>query len=309
MKNVLVTGAATPLGRRVLHSLRGSEGVEHLVGLESELSSDWIAGAELVPLPSEHRDLVALLAEQPIDTVIHCSMVPDRNGSRAAPSEARVIETMHLGAAVASPECSVRSWVIVSSSDVYPVDSHAPLLHRETHALDGDEEGPAASLRESEDYARDVAARRPHLDVAILRLQQLVGSGVRSPMAALLGEPVLPQVIGFDPPIQMLALEDAVDALVFAARVELAGIYNVASAGLIRMSEIVKSLGRRALPVLPFEAAGILGGMARRLGIPHVPEGLLPTLRFGNGLDTRKLAKAGFEPGYDQDDCLASLGR
>lgn len=309
MKNVLVTGAATPLGRGVLHHLRGHEGIEHLVGLEPETSSDWVAGAELVRFPSEHRELVGLLAEQPIDTVIHCDMAPDRSGSQATASEARVVETMRLGAAVASPDSSVRSWVIASSSSVYPIGSQGPLLYRETHELDGALDGPAASLREAEDYARDVAARRPHLDVAILRLQQLVGPKVRSPMGALLDQPVLPRVIGYDPPIQLLALEDAVEALVFAARLELAGVYNVASAGLVRMSEIVRALGRRSLPVLPFEAAGLLGAMARRAGVPHVPEGLLPTLRFGNGVDTHKLASAGFAPGYDQDDCLAALRR
>ena len=109
MKNVLVTGADTTLGRALLRQLRTHEGVEHLVGAEPIASSDWLDGAELVPLPGDHRDFVSLLCHYPIDTVIHCGLAPDRSGGRGAPCEARVIDTMRLGAALASPDVSVRS--------------------------------------------------------------------------------------------------------------------------------------------------------------------------------------------------------
>ena len=303
MKNVLVTAATSPLGLGVIRRLRRRDGVEHIVGLEPSVSSDWIEEAELVATPSDHGEMLSLLAQYPIDTVIHCGAVPDRTGTTSRPREARVIETMRLGAAVADRESSVRSWVIASSSDVYPTSSQAPLLHEERGALDGRDGTPAAGVLEAEDYARDVADRRPHLNVAILRLQQLVGDHLRSPMAALLAQPVLPSVIGFDPPIQLLDVEDAVDALAFAAQLELAGVYNVASAGTTRLSTLADILGKRSLPVLPLEAPRPLVPLARRLGIPHVPEGLLPVLQFGHALDTHKLSSASFSPTHDQTSC------
>ncbi len=304
MKNILVTGASTPLARALLVWLRRVDGVEHLVGVEPHATSNWIDGVELVALPADHQDLVQLLCQFPIDTVIHCDLAPDRNGSRETPHEARVVETMRIGAALAHGDTSVRSWVLASSSDVYPVSSHAPLLHRESGDLDASETGLAASLREAEDYARDVATRRPHLNVAVMRLQQLVGEAVRSPMTALLRQPVLPRLAGFDPPIQMLAIRDAVRALSFAARLELAGVYNVASVGTTRMSEAIRTLGRLSVPLLPLETPPVLRGWVRRLRAPHVPDGMLPTLRYGHALDTGKLAAAGFDPEYDQAACL-----
>ncbi len=307
MKNILVTGAGAPLGRAMLRHLRNLAGVEHIVGVEPTTSSDWVDGAELIASPRDQRAFVDLLAEYPIDTVIHCGLAPDRGGRVATPSEARVIDTMRLGAALASPDVSVRAWVIASSSGVYPVDSHAPLLQREDSALDTSEGTPAASIREAEEYARDVASRRPHLNVTLLRLQHVVGPGVRSPMTELLDQPVLPRVVGYDSPLQLLALDDAVRALSFAAELELAGVYNVASTGTVRMSEAIRTLGRTALPVLPFEAGGALGDLARRFGVPHVPGGMLPVLRFGHALDTSKLAAAGFSPEHDQAGCLALL--
>ena len=306
MKRVVVTGASSPLGHRVLERLRRLDGTERIVGVEPAASSKHMPGVELLSFNADHRDLVDFLCTNQIDTVIHCGMAPDRSGGLTEAREAKVIDTMRLGAVLASDEVPVRSWVVASSSSVYPVSSRAPLLHREDSETDDDESSPATSLLEAEEYVRDVAARCPHLNAAILRLQQLVGEGVRCPMSPVLEQPILPSVIGFDATIQLLSIEDAVRALVFAARVELAGVYNVASLGMLRMSEVARELDRPSLPVLPLEA-GLLAPVARMARIPHVPSRMLELLRFGHALDTSKLAAAGFAAEYDQAACLATL--
>lgn len=306
MHNAMVTGAHTPLGRRVLEELRHCSGLEHIAGVEPIAGSEPMQGVELVSFKSDHRDLVEYLISNRIDTVLHTDMAPDRDGGHCEALEARVIETMRLGAAIAHAESPVRSWVVASSSTVYPVGSQAPLLHREDGQVDAAEGTLAASILEAEDYARDVASRCPHLDVAILRLQQLVGDGIDSPISALLGQPILPSVIGFDAALQLLSIEDAVRALVFAARLELAGVYNVASVGMIRMSEVTRELNRFGFPVIPLEFPR-LASLARRFGFPHVPKGMLDLLCFGHALDTSKLLSAGFEPKYDQAACVATF--
>lgn len=306
MRNVLVTGADAPLGRMLLEHLRGREGVEHLVGVQPATGTDWIDGVELLTLGADHRDLVGFLADNQIDTVVHCGLAPDRNGSSAGRSEARVVDTMRLAGAVTNPNVSVAAWVVASSSAVYALGSQAPLLQREDGEIERSDWTPAASLLEAEDYVRDVATRAPHINVSILRLQHLVGEGVRSPLASVLTQPWVPSVMGYDASVQLLAAKDAVRALAFAAEFELAGIYNVASAGTVRFSEAIRAVGRRTLPLLPIEA-GPFGSIARRIGVPHVPDGMLGTLRFGHALDTSKITSAGFHPEYDQAACLASL--
>ncbi len=306
MKAVVVTGASSPLGQRVVEALRRLDDTDRIFGVEPAASAKYMEGVELLSFGEDHRDLVEFLCTNQIDTVIHCGMAPDRSGRGAEAREARVIDTMRLGAVLASDDVPVRSWVVASSSAVYPVTSRAPLLHREDSATDDDESSLAASLLEAEEYVRDVAARCPHLNTAILRLQQLVGKGVRSPLSPLLDQKILPSVIGFDAILQLLAVEDAVRALVFAARVELAGVYNVASQGMLRTSELARRLGRPSLPVLPLET-GLLTPLARLARIPHVPSGLLDLLRFGHALDTSKIAAAGFVAEYDQAACLETL--
>ena len=306
MRNVLVTGASDPLGRQLAERLRGRPGVERVVGVEPAASHEWVEGVELVAFDADHRELVAFMRDYQIDTVLHCGLAPDRSGRGLGGRDARVIETMRLGAAIVHPDVAVTTWVVASSTSVYPTSSKSPLMHRENGAA-GDADGtPAASLLEAEDYVRDVARRAPHVNVSILRLQELAGRGITGPLTSLLAQPRLPSVLGYDALVQLLAADDATSALLFAAEIELAGVYNVASAGSIRWSDAVRAMGRPALPVLPVEA-GPFETLARRVGAPHVPAGLLGTLRFGHAVDTGKLASAGFEPEFDQAACLAAL--
>jgi UDP-glucose 4-epimerase len=322
MRNAMVSGAHTPLGRQLLERLRRCDGLERIVGVEAIVSSKHsprhananrnarahapMEGIELVTFDDDHRGLLEFLISNHIDTLLHCDMAPDRTGDPCEALEAKVIDTMRLGAAIAHDGSPVQSWVVASSTAVYPSSSQAPLLVREDGAVDAPEGTLAASILEAEDYARDVAVRRPHLNVAILRLQQLVGVGIHSPISALLRQPILPSLLGFDASLQLLSIEDAVRALEFAARLELAGIYNVASVGTIRMSNVARELDRFAFPLIPLEFPW-LAPLARRLGVPHVPKGMLELLCFGNAVDTAKLAGAGFEPQYDQAACLATL--
>ena len=181
-----------------------------------------------------------------------------------------------------------------------------PLLQPEDAETDSPDREPAASLLEAEGYARDLAARAPHLCVAILRLAELGGAGLTGTLSRLLESRRAPAPLGFDPAVQLLHGDDAVSALLFAAEVELAGVYNVASRGVIRWSEALRTAGCRPLAVPPLEA-GPLEPVLRALGLPHLPGGTGAVLRLGQALDIAKLEAAGWKPAHDQRDCLASL--
>jgi UDP-glucose 4-epimerase len=307
MRRIAVIGSLTPLGRQVLDALRKHPRVELAMGVEPVEPRRRKAApkVEIVPYRSDHRRLVEHLREHEIDTLVQCDMVPDRCGRQSERSGGDVIATMALGAAVGHADAPVRSWVLASSAAVHPIRSQTPLLHREDGELDTAENSLAGSILEAEDYARDVAERCPHLNVAILRLQELAGHDAQGPLAAVLAQPVIPRIIGFDPAVQLLHLEDAASALIFAADVELAGIYNAASAELIRWSEAVEG---RSLPMLPIEA-GPLAPLARRFGLPHIPAGMADVLRYGHAVDTEKLVRAGWMPRYEQRACLDAIRR
>jgi UDP-glucose 4-epimerase len=306
MERVLVTGATCPLGRRLIQRLQEEPGLSKVIGIEPRNTTDRMDGIELVEFEPDDRELVAFIADQRIDTVIHAGMVPARSGSMARVGPADVIGTMRLCAAVGSPKVSVRSLLLVSSSDVYPADPHTPLLQREDDVTADGEAEPSASLLEAEEYGRDVARRLGHLDVAILRLAELGGGGLGGPLSSALLQPLVPDPLGYDAQVQWLHAADAVDAIAFAARLELAGVYNVASDGVLRWSEARSLRGRPSIPVLPFEA-GPFAPLLRRFGVPHLPEGTGDVLRFGSAVDSAKLRSAGWQARHDQHGCVRAL--
>ena len=328
MRRVVIVGGASPLGRCVVERMRSLAWVESVRGLEARLprspratsssprprrgriedGAEEAVGIEIdvVPFVPDPRPFGEYLAKERIDTVVQCALVPDRSGLGSRTHEADVIATMCLGAAIGQTGSLVRSWVLASSSAVYPVGSHAALIHDESQTIARDEGTIAASIAEAEDYARESAHRLPHVDVAILRLQQLVGPAVRGPLAAVLARDPVPSPLGFDPAIQLLHVEDAADALIHAAHRELAGVYNVASAGIVRWEEALRAMERRGLPLLPF-GTGPFEPLLARLGLPLLPAELVDLLRFGHAIDTRKLERTGWRPRHDQRGCLEAL--
>jgi UDP-glucose 4-epimerase len=305
---MVVLGGGTPLGRRVVDSLRQKANVDWAIGIEHQPFEDPAMndGLEFLSWAPDHRPFAEYLLKEEIDTVIDCGLVADRGGAVTQPSGADVISAMYVGAAIADERSSVRSWVLASSSAFYPSESYMPLLQREGHANHPRANDRGASIAEAEDYARSLAKRLPHVNVAIMRLQELAGGDCRGPLATLLARPLVPRILGFDPAVQLLHVDDAVGALAWAAGVELAGLYNVASAGMLRWSEAVAATGHRSIPILPVSVS-LFEPLLERLEIPFVPASMFELLRYGQAIDIEKIAHAGWAPENDQRECLAAL--
>ncbi len=301
-------GGGTPLARRVVASLRRKAEVDSAVGIEHHPFSDPAMNEDLEFLSwaPDHRPFAEYLLKEEIDTVIDCGLVADRGGAAKQPSGADVISAMYVGAAIAD-ECSpVRSWILASSSAFYPSKSYMPLLQREEHSVSPAANDRGASIAEAEEYARSLAKRLPHVNVAIMRLQELAGRDCRGPLATILARPLVPRIPGFDPAIQLLHVDDAASALAWAADVELAGLYNVSSASMLRWSEAVRATGHRSFPVVPISFSP-LEPLLERFEIPFVSSSMFDLLRYGQAIDVEKIAHAGWSPKSDQLECLATL--
>ena len=105
MRRIVVTSAGSPLGLAMLAALRAMPGVEQVRGVTSTDKHARPIGEELevVPYVPDHRPFAEYLEKESIDTVIQCGLVPDRSGLGPVESEADVIATMCLGAAIAQP--------------------------------------------------------------------------------------------------------------------------------------------------------------------------------------------------------------
>jgi len=306
MRRVLITAGATPIAGSIAESVLAQPDVEAVV-LVDEHAPDPVPAAEVSVAGKGYVDLRDVIDDGRIDTVIHAGLAPDRTGARPRTNRADVITTMHIAAVAADVDGPVRTLVAISSNALYPVHSGAPAFQPENGPRNRPRpRGYAASLAEAEDYLVALAEQRPNLSICVLRFADLIGPGVTGPLASMLEGRWSPRLVGYDPMIQLLHVEDAVHAVEHAMEHDLAGTFNVASPGVLPWSQVVRLAGNRAVWGVPVGAKPLAGAL-RALGAPPVSPGMIRVLQFGRGVATERLEATGWEPAHSLTEAVGSL--
>jgi UDP-glucose 4-epimerase len=302
---VLVTGVADPLGGAIAERMATRANVEIVIGVTrvTGAAGPAIDGVDVVGLEQDYTGIADLLQSRAIDTIIHADRPWSLAGSGRDGTGEHVIATMQLAAAAAHREATVRRVVMVSSTRVYPASARAPLLYSESEPLQPRRGGLAAALVEAEGFVRDLATENPNLSVSILRFADLAGPGTHDPLATLLASPVAPAVWGFDPPVQLLDVDDAVAALEHASDHDLAGVYNVAADGLVRWRRAAR-LARTPLIELPVTPSTLLTTMLRWSYRLDAADDILAVLRYGRRAAIDAFTRSGFQPTRTTEQCV-----
>ena len=294
-RRVLVTGLGTFWGGRLAQHLERDPDVDVIVGLDRFEPTIALERTEFVRSDASYSILSRIVKAAQIDTILHTFLIVDSTqmGSRTL-HEINVIGTMNLLAAASAPDSSVRNVVVKSSALVYGASPEDPVWFREeSRRSHSPRTRVEQSLIEVESYLRDFAEDNPHVCVSLLRFSNVLGPDITTPLSAALELPLVPQVFGFDPRLQFVHEDDVLRSILFALQHELPGIYNVAGDGLLPWSEVAAICGKRMFPISPF-FTGLAAAPLRRLGICDLPPETLDVLRFGRGIDTRKIKRAGF---------------
>jgi UDP-glucose 4-epimerase len=91
--------------------------------------------------------------------------------------------------------------------------------------------------------------KHPQLQVVILRPCHIIGQGIQNaPTNYLRLEPPM-TLLGFDPLIQLIHVDDVVQGMQRALDVEARGIYNLAGPGVVPLSTLHRQLGHKPIPV------------------------------------------------------------
>jgi UDP-glucose 4-epimerase len=298
-RRILVTGLSTYWGGRLAQALEQHPGVEVIVGVDSEDPTRELARTEFVRVSNQHALIRRIVQAAEIDTVIDTRLVVDSavTSPRLA-HENNVLGTLNILAACSSPDSPVRKLVFKSSAHYYGTGQDDPAfftedMHR-THA-------PRTPLKrdivEAETAVEDFRDKNSEVTVTRMRFCNVLGPDILTSHARLLSLPAVPMIAGFDPRYQFIHADDVVGALEFAVEHDLPGVYNVAPDGVLALSEVIGLLGKRPLPVLPPWGTALSVSLLRRAGFGMPPEMLLQ-LRYGRGLDNRRLKAAGFTCRY-----------
>jgi UDP-glucose 4-epimerase len=151
-----------------------------------------------------------------------------------------------------------------------------------------------------EQLVQDFAIRNRKTEVTILRLGNRIGFRDFGPLSRYFSLPAVPRFLGYDPRLQLLHEEDAIEALYRAAVAGHPGVYNVAAPGVVLLSQAIELAGKRQLPVLP-PAARWLSRLALRAAAGFdLPAHLADVLSSGLVVDcTRVRDEFGWLPGHD----------
>jgi len=310
---VLVTGVSRYLGSRLAAQLAADPTVGRVIGVDttppSKADLALLGRTEFMRADIRNPLIAKVIAQANVDTVVHASVnaMPHMSGGRASMKEMNVIGTMQLLAACQKSE-SVRRVVVKSTTSVYGSSAADPgVFTEDMPARRLPNSGYSKDAVEVEGYVRGFGRRRPDICVTVLRFANFVGPVIETPLVRYLSMPIVPTALGFDPRMQLLHEDDAVEVLRLSSIADHPGVYNVAGDGTLLLSQAIRRAGRIALPV-PSPAVGFVSRMVRNSGRVDFSQEQLKFLIFGRSVDTSRLRNVfGYTPRYNTAEGLESL--
>ncbi|MGH3655878.1 MAG: NAD-dependent epimerase/dehydratase family protein [Micromonosporaceae bacterium] len=302
---VLVTGVSRYLGAVVAARLAADPRVARVVAVDSSPPEG--EAAALLP-PGDKVEFISADIRQPViakiivssgaDTVVHMAVQVSASNSsaRTADKELNVIGSMQLLAACQKAP-ALRTLVVKSSAAAYGASPHDPAMFTEdTAPRDLPRGGYAKDVIEVEGYVRGFLRRRTDVSVTVLRFAPFLGPQADTTLTRYFSLPVVPTALGYDPRMQFIHIDDALDVLHRSVIEDHPGVYNVAGEGVLLLSQAIRRAGRVPVPVPEIGLSGLVG-FARRSGLLGFSRDQLDFLLYGRVLDTTRLIdEYGYRP-------------
>jgi UDP-glucose 4-epimerase len=305
-RRVLITGVGSHVGSLLAARLERDPEVEYVAGLDTRRPRFELERLEFIEADIRDPEIARRIPPTRVDTIVHEQIVrqPGPAMSPRAMHDVNVIGTLQLLGAC-ERTTTLRTIVVRGSAGIYGAEPHAPQFFTEEMT----EMFPLRTrfqrdVAEIENYFETYARRHVGVDCTMLRYQPAIGPGLRTQITRYLSQPVCPTYLGFDPRIQLVHIEDALEALVAAVRNPVHGSVNVAGPGTIGLSRMIRLAGRRALPIAS-PLFGVVTSTAQRIGLDTQSEDFERLLRYGRGVDTARLVnEVGYTPRHSTVDAV-----
>lgn len=281
MQTIAVSGAAGPLGRRLVETLAAAADVEQVVAVD--------------PLRSDLKT-----ALEGADAVIHLGWGPLGDEPEAVGSGDTVEAARRVLDAAGSVDAG--HLVVVSSATVYGAWPTNPLpLTEDTPIKPNPGFAPAIEAAEVERLAAGWRDQHPGAVVTVLRPVMTVAPDHPGWLARALRSALAFPVGDHDPPTQFLHVDDLAAAVEAARQARLAGPYNVAPDGWL------EGAARRALDVrprfrVPEAVAARVAGWRWKLGMAPTPPELIPYVAHPWVVANDRLRAAGWSPSHTNEE-------
>jgi UDP-glucose 4-epimerase len=299
-RRVLITGVGSHLGTLLAARLERDPDVEAVVGIDTRPPKTPLARTELHEADIRDPEIAQLIVAAAPDTVVHNKIVrqPGPGMSSRAMHDINVIGSLQLLAACERAP-SIEAIVIRGSAGIYGAEPHAPqFFQEEMTRLFPLRTRFQRDVAEIENYFETFSRRQPHVICTMLRYQPAIGPSLDTQITRYLSQPACPTYLGFDPRIQLVQEDDALEALLAAVANPVRGAVNVAGRGTIGLARMIRMAGRPPLPLAGPLFAPVTQA-ARRLGLGAYSDDFRRLLRYGRAVDVRRLEdEVGHQPRY-----------
>jgi UDP-glucose 4-epimerase len=308
MRTILVTGAATWVGGRLVQRLEARS--DTTVVPVDEVAPRVPFATPLLKASLDTLEFARTVIDIRPDVVIHLQTL-DRTAElgRLRAREGMVLGAQALFGAISRVR-TVRQVLVKSDTAIYGAGPrHPSILNESTDVAERTTTRYERSLEEVERFVADVAAKMPDVDFTMLRFVGIFGEAVGNGISHYLRLPTVPTILGWDPRLQLIHEDEAVRAVLHTLDHPVPGTFNIAADGQLYLSRILR-LGKRRVRPIPrpqFERALRVLGAGELAKQRH----LLSLLQHGRVVDTTKMRQIlGFSSLLDcRQTVLAGYGR
>lgn len=311
-RSVAITGASGFIGARLLERLLESDSDRRIVVVDIQKPSleDKRIRFHRVDFtePTADATIAGILKRERCETVVHAAFLSSPSHHSDFAHELQVIGTMHVLHAVA--EAKVRKLVLAGTTMSYGAHHTNPNFLTEEHPLRANPRAPSLADRvEAEEEVARFARKNPDTIVTVLRTCWIMGPRVSNFVTRFFSRSIMPTLLGFDPLLQFVHEDDAVEAFERAVEHDFAGVYNIVGSGVLPLSTLLKLGGKPQLPILHV-AAYPLADALWMAQLIEAPAPYLDYLRFLWVADGDKARiEMGFEPKYSTKEAwMAFVG-
>lgn len=244
VRTLVITGISGRLGRLLARRLHKQF---RIIGIDRRGPRHLPRDVTVYGFDLRRRAAEDVFRRERIDAVVHLNVLHDPR-RRAAERHAFNVQGTHklLEYCVSS---GVTQFVLLSSANVYGASpNNHQFLNEESPLNAAAKFGDMRDLVEIDIYTNSFFWRQPEVDTVILRPVHIVGH-VNNAISNYLRMKYPPTVLGFDPMLQIIHVEDVVEAIALSLRPGVRGVFNVVGPGAIALSVLQRQLGRRKLPL------------------------------------------------------------
>ncbi len=311
MGRIAVTGIGSFLGARVLRRLADARGGDSVVAVDVAAPPSALGvrhHAVDLTEPASGQQLLDAFREQDVDAVVHAAFFTNPRRDTSYAHELESIGTLNLLAAAAA--AGIEQVTLRSFTAVYGARGQNPSFLGEAHPLQ-----PRPGLAwvrdklEAEEHAAAFARRYPAMRIAVLRFAPLFGPGVRTFYTTIFDHRVVPVVMGYDPLVQLLHPDDALEALMLATQRAPRGAVNVVPSRPIPLLAALHLAAKIPVPV-PHPLAYTGADALWAAGLGDAPGGFVDYARFPFRAEgARAERELGFTARYSSRDALEAYLR